>query len=152
MEALLPRKLAGRECQSLANKYQCQSAILEIMACDMFLQKKLSHAKLRMIQLDSAKVNDGNAVTAEKSKVSDPQDPTSVVSTWCQGSVLESLVKTYASCGYDGEIWFRLKVCSTLIDIGALSSHYVVIFFLYCLDVLLLSFLSFKVHSPHFLL
>ncbi|XP_030450648.2 uncharacterized protein LOC115672831 isoform X2 [Syzygium oleosum] len=121
MEAHLPRKLAGRECQSLANKYQCQSAILEIMACDMFLQKKLSHAKLRMIQLDSAKVNDGNAVTAEKSKVSDPQDPTSVVSTWCQGSVLDSLVKTYASCGYDGEIWFRLKVAASLFAVHVMA-------------------------------
>lgn len=94
----------------------------------MFLRKKLSHAKLPMEQLDSAKVNNGNAATAEKSKVSDPQDPTVVLSTWCQSSVLESLVKTYASCGYDGEIWFRLKVCSTLIEIGALPSHFIVFF------------------------
>lgn len=112
MEDHLPRKLAEREGQSLANKYQCQSAVLEILACDMFLQKTLSHAKVPMEQLDLAKVSDGNAVTAEKSKVSDPQDPTGVLSTWCQSSFLENLVKTYASCGYDGEIWFRQKVCS----------------------------------------
>ncbi|XP_048128814.1 uncharacterized protein LOC115735783 isoform X2 [Rhodamnia argentea] len=121
MEAHLPRKLARREGQSLANKYQCQSAILEILACDIFLQKKLSHAKLPMEQLDLAKVNDGNAATAEKLKVSDPQDPTGVLSTWCQSSVLESLVKTYASCGYDGEIWFHLKVAASLFAVHVMA-------------------------------
>lgn len=121
IEAHLPRKLAGSEGQSLANKYQCQSAILEIMACDMFLRKKLSHAKLPMEKLDSAKVNNGNAATAEKLKVSDLQDPTVVLSTWCQSSVLESLVKTYASCGYDGEIWFHLKVAASLFAVHVMA-------------------------------
>ncbi|KAF8013563.1 hypothetical protein BT93_I1419 [Corymbia citriodora subsp. variegata] len=116
MEAHLPRKLARSEGQSLANKYQCQSAVLEIMACDMFLQKKLSHAKLPMEQLDN-----GKAITAEKSKVSDLQDPTGVLSTWCQSSVLESLVETYASCGYDGEIWFRLKVAASLFAVHVMA-------------------------------
>ena len=45
MKAPLPENLTKMEALSLAYKYQCQTAVLEIMAEVLFLWKKLLHAE-----------------------------------------------------------------------------------------------------------
>lgn len=93
---------------NLAYKYRCQSAILEIILYEMFLQKKLSHAESLVKHTAESKDRIENAVNIEKSKATKD-----IVSSWCESSVLGNLIKSYSSCEYDNEKYFRAKVIFT---------------------------------------
>ena len=93
---------------NLAYKYRCQSAILEIILYEMFLQKKLSHAESLVKHMAESKDRIENAVNIEKSKATKD-----IVSSWCESSVLGNLIKSYSSCEYDNEKYFRAKVIFT---------------------------------------
>lgn len=110
-EASLPENLTDMEVLSLAYKYQCQTAVSEIMAEDMFLQKKLLHAEFLVKRTaESSKEGTGNSVGFEKLKSENLHHLKDVLSTWCENSVLLDLIKSYASCQYDTEIYLRAKV------------------------------------------
>lgn len=97
--------LTEKEALNLACKYQCQSAILEIMAYEMFLQKKLSHAESLVKHAAESKDRIANAVYTEKSKV-----VKDIMSNWCESTVLGNLIKSYTSCEYNNEKYFHAKV------------------------------------------
>ncbi|KAK3195082.1 hypothetical protein Dsin_026392 [Dipteronia sinensis] len=109
--------MTEKEALSLAYKCQCQSTILEIMAHDMFLQKKLLHAELLVKQATESKGRIENSVSAEQSKSAKDSDLKDILSSWCESSVLSSLIKSYASCVYENEIHFRAKVAVSLFTV-----------------------------------
>ena len=111
MKDPLPENLTEMEALSLAYKYQCQTAVLEIMAEDLFLQKKLLHAEfLVKLAAESSKEKTGTTVGLEKSRSENLHHLKDVLSSWCENSVLVDLIKSYASCQYDTEIYLRAKV------------------------------------------
>ncbi|CBI37915.3 unnamed protein product, partial [Vitis vinifera] len=115
MKAPLPENLTEMEALSLAYKYQCQTAVLEIMAEDLFLQKKLLHAEfLVKLAAESSKEKTGTTVGLEKSRSENLHHLKDVLSSWCENSVLVDLIKSYASCQYDTEIYLRAKIAASL--------------------------------------
>lgn len=97
--------LTEKEALDLACKYRCQSVILEIMAYEMFLQKKLSHAESLVKHGAELKDRIENAVNVEKSKA-----VREIVSNWSENSVLANLIQSDTSCDYNNEKFFRAKV------------------------------------------
>lgn len=113
MEAPVPENLTETEALTLAYKHQCQTSVLEIMAQDIFLQKKLLHDEfLLKLAADSSKGTPSNTVGVEKSKSENLHHLKDVLLTWYGSSVLVDLTKSYASCEYDTEIYLRAKVNS----------------------------------------
>lgn len=103
-------KMTEKDALSLAYKYQCQSIILEIMAHDLFLKKKLLHVESLVKQATETNGRLESAASAELSKSVNDSDLKDILSSWCQSSVLGSLIKSYTSCAYDNEILFHAKV------------------------------------------
>ncbi|KAG6709285.1 hypothetical protein I3842_06G125100 [Carya illinoinensis] len=113
--------LTEKEALDLACKYRCQSVILEIMAYEMFLQKKLSHAESLVKHGAELKDRIENAVNVEKSKA-----VREIVSNWSENSVLANLIQSDTSCDYNNEKFFRAKVASCLFTVhvmGRLAAH-----------------------------
>ncbi|XP_050146122.1 uncharacterized protein LOC126621628 isoform X1 [Malus sylvestris] len=104
-----PPENAETEVEDLSVRYQCQSAILEIIAHDMFLHKKLLHAESFVKQLPESQQN---TVRSEKSKAADLED---ILSAWCGSSVLGNLTKSLTYCEYDPELYLRAKVAASVI-------------------------------------
>lgn len=110
------------EALARAYKYQCQCSMLELMAYDMFLEKKLLDAELLVNQAaESSKEKIGNALSTEKSKSANGHDLKDIVSSWCENSVLGNLMKSYASCEYDNEICIRAKVAVSLFSVHVMG-------------------------------
>ncbi|KAH0977984.1 hypothetical protein GBA52_027703 [Prunus armeniaca] len=112
VEAPSPENITETEAQDLAFRYQCQSAILEIMAHDMFLHKKLLHLETRAKQVPESQDRIQNTVRLEKSKASDLVD---ILSAWCRSSVLDNLTKSLSYCEYDLKLYLRAKVAASVI-------------------------------------
>ncbi|CAN6544612.1 unnamed protein product [Malus baccata var. baccata] len=104
-----PPENAETEVEDLSVRYQCQSAILEIIVHDMFLHKKLLHAESFVKQLPESQQN---TVRSEKSKAADLED---ILSAWCGSSVLGNLTKSLTYCEYDPELYLRAKVAASVI-------------------------------------
>lgn len=102
--------------QNFAYKYRCQSAVLEIIAYEMFLQKKLSHAESLVKHTAESKNRIENAVNIEKSNATKD-----IMSNWCGSSVLGNLIKSYTSCEYDNEKYFRAKVAASLFTVHVIG-------------------------------
>lgn len=101
--------LSEKDALSLANSYKCQSAILGIMAYELFLQKKLLQAESLVKDAPGSKDKEQETRKAGKSKISDFCDLKDILSSWCKDSVLEKLMKSY-TCGYNDDIYYGAKV------------------------------------------
>lgn len=110
LQSLKLEKMTEKEALSLAYKYRCQSTVLEIMAHDLFLKKKLLHVESLVKQATGTNGGLESAASAELSKPVNDSDLKDILSSWCQSSVLVSLIKSYTSCAYDNEILFHAKV------------------------------------------
>ncbi|OVA06310.1 hypothetical protein BVC80_8889g25 [Macleaya cordata] len=107
--------MSENETLCLAYKYQCHSAVLEIMAHDMFLKKKVLQAESLVKQTSAlSKERIDNKVTAEKSVATYQSEFNDILSAWFESSVMGNLLKSYASCGFDNEIFLRAKIASSL--------------------------------------
>lgn len=95
------------EVLSSTYRYHCQSNVLEIMAYELFLQKKLLHAG-QTSELLNDRIN--NAVGRGKTKEDSAPCLKDVLSTWCENSVLGTLIKTCTSCEFDNRKYLRSKV------------------------------------------
>ncbi|XP_031379573.1 uncharacterized protein LOC116194815 isoform X2 [Punica granatum] len=128
-ESHRPKTWTEKDSESLANSFHCQGAILEVMAHNLFLQKKLllaeSHIK-RAIE------KAGHTVSTDKSRAADPSDCADIFFKWSESSVLQSMVKIYSSCEDDGEVSSHVKIAASLFavhvmvkltagDVGSLS-------------------------------
>lgn len=110
-----PEKWREKDTLSLTISFHCQVSILEVMAYDIFLQKKLSLAESTTKQTAESKDNTGNSVSIEKSIAADKSDSTDIFIRWSEDSILEDLVKIYSSCDYDAEVSYRAKVTSVTV-------------------------------------
>ncbi|KAJ8767098.1 hypothetical protein K2173_012689 [Erythroxylum novogranatense] len=104
--------ITGVEAQNIAYRYQCQSAIMEIMGCEMFLNKKL-YADLLSKESSALKVGTEIVGGAEKSKSAN--DCKLILSTWCERSIFGNLIKSYTVCEYSNEICHHAKVATSLL-------------------------------------
>lgn len=76
------------------------------MSLEMFLQKKLLHAQLFRKGSEFSKDVLAKASNAEKT-VGGPRD---ILSSWCKSSVLNHLIKLYASSEYDNDKYLQGQV------------------------------------------
>ncbi|XP_058002713.1 uncharacterized protein LOC110643732 isoform X2 [Hevea brasiliensis] len=106
--------LTEMEAQSLVYKYCCQSAVLEIMAYEMFLRKKLLHANSLLKDAPHSKDKTEHRVSTEKLQSGSDFDLENILSNWCDKSFLGNLMKSYSCCEYDDEICYRAKVASSM--------------------------------------
>ncbi|XP_058098868.1 uncharacterized protein LOC131243494 isoform X2 [Magnolia sinica] len=121
-EASSLENMKGDETLQVAYRYQCQSAVLEIVAHEMFLQKKLLHGKKP--EKKSSKSSEGrieNTVNIEKEKFDSLHDLMAMLSNWCEHSVMENLVRLYASGGYDRETVGHAKMAASLCIVHAME-------------------------------
>lgn len=109
-ETPLLESLKEKDALNLAYSFRCQSAILGIMAYELFLQKKLLHAESLVKNTAESKDKEQNATRTEKSKAVDLHDLKGVWSSWFKDSVLEKLIKTYTSCGHNSDVYDGAKV------------------------------------------
>ncbi|MBA0743110.1 hypothetical protein Gogos_005828 [Gossypium gossypioides] len=107
LEVPVLKSIKESEASLLGHKYRCQSAILETMAYDVFLTKKLLYAE--SLVKDPSESN--------KKIEADNNVMKSILSNWCKSSVLGSLIKSYTSCKYDNEIYFHAKVALSLLTV-----------------------------------
>lgn len=102
--------LGKEEISKLFVKYQCQSAVLEIMACNMFLNKKLLFAESLKKPCLEPNEKTNNAVSPPKLSPTADSDPKDIFSKWCDVSVLDSLIQSVSSLDGESEINFQAKV------------------------------------------
>ncbi|XP_062082237.1 uncharacterized protein LOC133788686 isoform X2 [Humulus lupulus] len=113
----LPDSLTEMEALNLAYKYQCQSSIMEIMAYDMFLQKKLSQVESLEKPAPESKGRVENSGGTDKPKAANLYDHRDVLSTWCQGSVLVNLIKSLTTYEYDNKSFYHAEVSASLVTV-----------------------------------
>ncbi|KAL5055383.1 hypothetical protein RYX36_036065 [Vicia faba] len=106
--------LKGKDALNMAYNFRCQSAILGIMAYEIFLQKKLLHAESLVKNTAESKDKEQNATKTEKSKATDFHDLKGVWSSWFKDSVLEKVIKTYTSCVHNNDVYEGAKVATSL--------------------------------------
>lgn len=106
--------LTEMEALNLAYRYRCQSVIMEIMAYDMFLQKKLLDVEPLAKQAPESRDRVENSISTKKSNATNLCDQRNILSSWFRTSVLDNLIKSLASYDYDNESYFLAKV--TFID------------------------------------
>ena len=100
-------RLGKEEISKLYVKYQCQSSVLEILACNMFLNKKLLFAESLKKSWLEQKEKTNNAVSPSKLSLTAASDPYDIFSKWCDASVLDGLIQSVSSL--DGEIEINVQ-------------------------------------------
>ncbi|KAL0739663.1 hypothetical protein Bca4012_015873 [Brassica carinata] len=108
-------RLGKEEISKLYVKYQCQSSVLEILACNMFLNKKLLFAEsLKKSWLEQKEKTD-NAASPSKLPLPAASDPKDIFSKWCDVSVLDGLIQSVSSLDGEMEINVQSKVAAVLL-------------------------------------
>ncbi|XP_059647512.1 uncharacterized protein LOC132293878 [Cornus florida] len=102
------------EIVSQTYRYQCQSAVLQILAYEVFLQKKLLHADSLLKQpselsKDCIQRTDGTEKT--EGGLHGLKD---ILSTCCESSVLGNLIKSFASYECGSDKYLRVKIAAGL--------------------------------------
>lgn len=96
------------ELQNLAYKYQCQHNVLDVVACEMILQKKILHSEL--VTEESSKClhngSDGCKVATAESSCNLKE----IFGAWCGSSLDAETIKTFVSFEYDDSVKLRARV------------------------------------------
>ncbi|PON83420.1 hypothetical protein TorRG33x02_208350 [Trema orientale] len=109
--------LTEMEALNLAYRYQCQSSVMEIMAYDMFLQKKLVQVESVEKQAPDSRGRLENSVSADKPKAANLYDHREILSKWCQSSVLVNLIKSLTTYDYDNKSFYHAQVAASLVTV-----------------------------------
>ncbi|CAN8276683.1 unnamed protein product [Cochlearia groenlandica] len=109
--------LSKEENSQLSVKYQCQSSVLEIMACNMFLNKKLLFAESLKNPCLDPKEKSNNAVSPSNTTQTADSDPKDIFVKWCDMSVLDDLFQSVSSLDGESEINFQAKVAAVLLTV-----------------------------------
>lgn len=108
-EVPLQTNLPEKEAQKLAFEYHCQSAALDIIASEIFLQKKLIHAQSLVRQTDHcSKGGSGTGTNAQVSANAGMLED--ILLSWSDSSSLIVLLKSSAVCTYDSQVYLHGKV------------------------------------------
>ncbi|XP_074329282.1 uncharacterized protein LOC141666927 isoform X2 [Apium graveolens] len=114
-----PLKISNeKEVRSFAYQYNCQSTVLEIMAHELFLQKKLMYAR-QTSEVLNAGIN--NSDNSGKTKNKGDSSVKGILSTWCSSSVLENLIRSYSLCEFDNHKYIRLKIAASLFSVHVME-------------------------------
>ncbi|OIV99597.1 hypothetical protein TanjilG_17407 [Lupinus angustifolius] len=113
--------LKEKDALNVAYSFHCQSAILGIMAYELFLQKKLLHAESLVNDAAESKDKAQNAKKTSISKATDFHSLKGIWSSWFKDSVLGKLVKSYTSRGHNNEIYYRAKVATGLFSVHVME-------------------------------
>eukprot|EP00268_Persea_americana_P036026 TRINITY_DN35516_c0_g1_i1.p1 TRINITY_DN35516_c0_g1~~TRINITY_DN35516_c0_g1_i1.p1 ORF type:complete len:2020 (+),score=353.46 TRINITY_DN35516_c0_g1_i1:707-6061(+) len=103
------------ETLRLAHRYQCQSAVLQIIANEIFLQKRMSQQEIpekKSSELSGGKI--GSTPGGEDAKSDSLSELQDILSTWSEHSVLENQIKLFSSCGFNKDIVLRAKLSVSL--------------------------------------
>ncbi|KAK3028660.1 hypothetical protein RJ639_037840 [Escallonia herrerae] len=119
MESSPCEKQTEKELIKLAYQYQCQSAVLQILAYDMFLEKKLLHAELRVKQTSESS-GDGKDI-AGGTENNRQLGVNNALSTWFESSVLDNVIKAYTSRVYDNQKYLRAKIAAGLFSVHVMG-------------------------------
>lgn len=98
------------DARTRASRLDCQAAILELMAYDIFLQRKLSQLQGKVGA--ETKVTSGNFTSTDVLSAKKQDAPADVLLNWSKSSAMQSLVKLYSSCDHDTDIETCAKVRS----------------------------------------
>ncbi|KAL7002581.1 hypothetical protein U1Q18_003733 [Sarracenia purpurea var. burkii] len=122
VEDNLSENLGKMEVPNIAYRYQCQAAVLQIMAFEIFLQRKLLHAELLVKQTTVAS-KDGRqkASSDENTKCAHLLNLHDTLSSLHEDLVLGSLIKSYASCEYDRDVYLRAKITAGLFVVNVME-------------------------------
>ncbi|CAH8305541.1 unnamed protein product [Eruca vesicaria subsp. sativa] len=108
-------RLGKEEISKLYVKCQCQSSVLEILACNMFLNKKLLFAESLKKSCLEQKEKTNNAASPSKLSLTAASDPKDIFSKWCDVSVLDGLIQSVSSLDGEIEINVQSKVAGVLL-------------------------------------
>lgn len=124
MQNMPLKSLNEKEARNTSYQYYCQSAVLEIMAYELFLQKKVLYARQQSEVLrDGINNNDSSGKTEDKGD-SSLKD---ILSTWCGSSVLNNLINLYTACQFDNHKYVHMKV--SLVPLSPFSDSLTIFFF-----------------------
>ncbi|XP_020110275.1 uncharacterized protein LOC109725483 isoform X2 [Ananas comosus] len=90
------------ESERLPLRYRCHCRVLEIMAHEIFLQE-------RLLQGEKSKTLTANT-SKEQVQPSNKLYLRVLLKKWCDGPIMESLIKSYSSSGYENELVRQAKV------------------------------------------
>lgn len=124
------QKLKGNWNICLAYEYQCQAAVLDIVAHEFFLHKKmLQEKKTEAIVTSLSEKNIVNNSDVVKGKSNCFLEMDVQLSSWIGDSGIEELTKLYTYCEYDEAVFDRLKVSLTVILCNCFHSYLVIYLF-----------------------
>lgn len=115
---MMSKNMNEPEVLSSTYRYHCQSNVLEIMAYELFLQKKLLHSG-QTSELLNDRIN--NAVGRGKTKEDSAPCLKDVLSSWCKNSVMGTLIKTYTSCEFDNHKYLHSKIIAGLFSVHVMG-------------------------------
>ncbi|XP_062115103.1 uncharacterized protein LOC133829324 isoform X2 [Humulus lupulus] len=90
---------------------------MEIMAYDMFLQKKLSLVESLEKPAPESKGRVENSGGTDKPKAANLYDRRDVLSTWCRGFILVNLIKSLTTYEYDNKSFYHAEVSASLVTV-----------------------------------
>ncbi|KAJ8433951.1 hypothetical protein Cgig2_001880 [Carnegiea gigantea] len=113
------KNLSEGDAQKFSCFYQCQSAALDIMALEIFLQKKVLHADSLVKQADESskgRVADGVETSTQAS--ANLRRLEDILLSWSESSALSNLLRSSAACIQDADIYLHAKIA-----FGLLAAH-----------------------------
>ncbi|KAK8966953.1 hypothetical protein KSP40_PGU001244 [Platanthera guangdongensis] len=103
--------------QTLTYRYHCQAIALEIMSRELFFQEKVSQNEIieKLALPSGSNGHYENRFSSEASQSSSKLLQSNVLTRWCQGSVIDDLMKSYSSGGYDIQLISRAKMAACVL-------------------------------------
>ncbi|KAL9691487.1 hypothetical protein QQ045_011911 [Rhodiola kirilowii] len=93
-------------------KYQCQCVVMEIMACDMFQQKRLHEAQNFKLIFESS----------TNEKIEHSTGITDILLSLPENSTFGNLIKSSASCEYKHPVFTHAKVATSLLCVHVMAN------------------------------
>lgn len=120
MQDNLSESLPHVELQNQAYRYYCQSYVLEMVAYELFLHKKLLHATLLMKETTDSSKDKVDRADSSKLDNGSAQVLRDLLSTAFNNS-LGKVIKSYASCRYDYGMHLHAKIAASLFSVHAMG-------------------------------
>lgn len=113
------KNLSEGDAQKFSCFYQCQSAALDIMALEIFWQKKVLHADSLVKQAnESSKGRVADGVETSTQASANLRHLEDILLSWSESSALSNLLRSSAACIQDADIYLHAKIA-----FGLLAAH-----------------------------
>ncbi|KAK1321644.1 hypothetical protein QJS10_CPA03g02212 [Acorus calamus] len=108
--------LNGDDILHSAYRFKCQAMVLEIMAYDMFLQRKMTED-----EMPESGINEqpkGSSEQRLSTRIADPNNPPGgsqdILSNLCESTIMGNLIQQFSSCDYRNKFIFQAKIAVNL--------------------------------------